>query len=155
MSIRPATHQDDGFMLGLAERFTEFPLPQGRDHATTTDAIRADLARHLRERPGHSHFFIIEVDGERAGFLHLQRVDDFFGAGMLCHISDLALAPGYEGRGLARRLLEHAEAFARAHGCCRLTLSVIPGNARARGLYERFGFGEDLIRMGKPLNGST
>lgn len=153
--IREATREDDAFMLGLAERFTQFPLPRGRDRVTTTAGIRADLARHLRERPGTSHFLVVEHEGERAGFMHLQRVEDFFGGGVLCHVSDLAIAPGFEGRGLATRLLAHAETFAREHGCFRLTLSVFPGNARARALYERLGFGEDLVRMGKPLNGCT
>lgn len=149
--IRPATADDDAFILALAGRFTDFPLPRGRDRATTDAGIRADLARHLHERPDASHFFVIEDPAGRAGFVHLQLVDDFFGAGLLCHVSDLAIAPGHEGRGLARRLLEHAEAFARDRGCVRLTLAVFEGNLRARTLYERFGFGTDLLRMGKPL----
>jgi ribosomal protein S18 acetylase RimI-like enzyme len=149
--IRPATAGDDPFILGLVERFTDFELPPGRDRATTTAGIRADLERHLRELPASSHFFIAETDGAPAGFIHLQLVDDFFGAGLLCHVSDLAIAPGQEGRGLAGRLLAFAESFARRHGCVRLTLSVFEGNARARALYERHGFGVDLLRMGKPL----
>ena len=148
---RPARAEDDGFMLGLVGRFTDIPLPPGRDKATTEAGIRADLARHLRERPASSHFFVIEDEGVRAGFIHLQLVDDFFGAGLLCHISDLAIASGHEGRGLAGELLEFAEAFALEQGCVRLTLAVFEGNARARALYERHGFGTDLLRMGKPL----
>lgn len=149
--IRPAAPRDDAFVLGLAGRFTDFPLPPGRDRATTDAGIRADLEKHLRERPDTSHFFLVEHDGERAGFLHLQLMDDFFGAGLLGHISDLAIAPDFEGRGLAGDLLRHAEAFARDCGCVRLTLAVFEGNTRARALYERFGFGTDLRRMGKPL----
>jgi ribosomal protein S18 acetylase RimI-like enzyme len=142
---------DDAFILGFVERFTDFPLPVGRDRSTLDNGIRVDLALHLHERPPSSHFFVIEDEGQRAGFVHLQLVDDFFGGGLLCHISDLAVSPGCEGRGLAGRLLEHCDSFGREHGCIRLTLSVFPGNSRARALYERYGFGVDMLRMGKAL----
>jgi ribosomal protein S18 acetylase RimI-like enzyme len=151
-AIRPARDEDDDvFILGLAGRFTAFELPAGRDRDGVTRAIEDDLRTHLRDRPATSSFFIIESDGQRAGFVHLQRTDDFFGDGPHCHISDLAIAPGLEGRGLAGTLLAHAESVARTQGCTRLTLSVFPGNTRARALYERHGFGLDLLRMGKPL----
>ena len=94
---------------------------------------------------------MIEEGGDRAGFVHLQEVDDFFGGGLFCHISDLAISPGHEGRGLARRLLMHSEAFAREHGCVRLTLGVLPGNERARALYASYGFQTDMLRLGMPL----
>lgn len=151
MTIRAATGADDDFILGFVERFSAFVLPPGRDRATVNAGIRRDLERHLRERPSTSHFFVIEDGGERAGFLHLQEVDDFFGAGALCHISDLAVASEHEGKGLARRLLAHSEAFARERGCVRLTLGVFPGNERARALYQRYGFVPDMLRLGKPL----
>jgi ribosomal protein S18 acetylase RimI-like enzyme len=149
--IRPAGADDDAFILGFVERFTDFPLPAGRDRDTLSNGIHEDLAQKLRERPASSHFFVIEDHRQRAGFVHLQLVDDFFGGGLLCHISDLAVSPGYEGRGLAGRLLEHSESFGRQHACIRLTLGVFPGNSRARALYERYGFGVDMLRMGKAL----
>lgn len=130
--IRLATADDDNFILGLVERFTDFPLPAGRDRTTTNAGIRADLQKHLRERPPSSRFFVIDDASGRAGFIHLQLVDDFFGAGLLCHVSDLAIAPGHEGRGLAGQLLGFAESFAREHGCVRVTLAVFEGNRRAR-----------------------
>lgn len=151
--IRAARDGDEAFILALVERFTAFDLPSGRDREGVTQAIADDLLIHLRTRPATSSFFIIEVESQQAGFLHLQRTDDFFGDGPHCHISDLAIAPDFEGRGLAGALLAHAETQARAQGCTRLTLSVFPGNARARALYERHGFGLDLLRMGKPVAG--
>lgn len=151
MTIRAATSADEAFILGFVERFSAFALPPGRDRDTVDTGIRRDLQRHLRERPITSHFFVIQDNGERAGFVHLQEVDDFFGAGLLCHISDLAVAPGHEGRGLAGRLLAHSESFAREHGCVRLTLAVFPGNERARALYARHGFETDMLRLGRPL----
>ncbi|WP_369333663.1 GNAT family N-acetyltransferase [Corallococcus sicarius] len=43
------------------------------------------------------------------------------------------------------------EAWAREQGYDRLTLTVFAGNARARAFYERLGFGEETLRLVKPL----
>ncbi|GAB3343505.1 GNAT family N-acetyltransferase [Marilutibacter aestuarii] len=150
-AIRPATSADDAFILGFVDRFSEFPLPPGRSRETVGAGVRGDLSRHLATRPAHSHFFVIEVDGAAAGFVHLLMDTDFFDGGATCHVSDLAIATDFEGRGLARALLAHADAFARASDCSRLTLSVFPGNERAQRLYLSQGFDVDLLRMGKPL----
>ncbi|MBB1062115.1 GNAT family N-acetyltransferase [Marilutibacter spongiae] len=152
-AIRPATRADDAFILGFVERFSEFPLPGGRSRESVGAGVRRDLSRHLATRPAHSHFFVVEVDGIAAGFAHLVVDTDFFDGSATCHVSDLAIATAFEGRGLARTLLAHAEAFARARGCSRLTLSVFPGNERALRLYQSQGFDVDLLKMGKPLDG--
>lgn len=152
--VRPAEAADHDFVLGLAPRFVEFPLPAWRPRDDCLDGIRKDLARHLRERPAGSHIFVAEDrgDGRRVGFVHLVKADDFFDGRPNCHISDLAAAPGEEGRGVGRALLEWAEAWAREQGCRRVTLSVFPGNERARRLYEATGYGVELLRMAKPLD---
>lgn len=153
-AIRPATADDRDFILSLVPRFVAFQLPQGRRKRETLTAIRADIERALREAPPGDHFFIADgADGARTGFLHLQVQRDFFSGLRACHVSDLAVAPGQDGRGIGRALLAYAQAWARKHRCKLLTLSVFPGNARARALYERNGFTADLLRMAKPLDG--
>lgn len=152
VTIRAATAADDGFILGLVDRFSDFPLPQGRSRAMVDAGVRRDIEHHLRERPADSFMFVLEEDGVRAGFLHLQLVRDFFSGGGNCHVSDVAVARGHEGRGHARALLAFAEDLARAHGCERMTLGVFPGNTRARALYEAGGYVTDLLRMAKPLD---
>jgi len=62
-----------------------------------------------------------------------------------------AVAAAHEGQGVGRALLAHAERWAREHGCALLTLAVLPGNTRARALYEAAGFDTDLLRLAKPL----
>ena len=96
--------------------------------------------------------FLAEIAHEPAGFLHLLQTVDFFTGAANCHISDLAVAPGMDGRGIGARLLDHAESWAKRHGCRFMTLGVSPGNERARALYERQGYGIELLRMAKPLN---
>lgn len=148
--IRLAEAEDDAFILGLAERFTGFDLPAWRKRGETTAGIRRDIERHLREQPPNSYLFVAEDDGgERVGFLHLQKVVDFFTGQPNCHISDLAVAPSREGQGIGRALLAYADEWAREHHCKLVTLAAFPGNERARGLYEKHGFGVDLLRLAK------
>lgn len=143
---------DDEFILGLAPRFVDFPLPAWRKRHECIEGIRKDLSRHLEEQPANSFVFVAEdADGERVGFLHLQKTQDFFTGRTNCHVSDLAVAQEHERRGVGRALLDHAETWAREHRCTLLTLGVFPGNERARALYEATGFGPDLVRLAKPV----
>lgn len=150
--IRPATPNDTDFILSLVPRFVAFELPKGRRKRETVAAIRTDIESVLRHAPPANHFFVSEdPDGQRTGFLHLQLQRDFFSGVRACHVSDLAVMPEHESRGIGRALLAHAETWARQHRCKLLTLAVFPGNTRARALYERNGFAADLLRMAKPV----
>lgn len=150
--IRPATREDACFMLSLVPRFVAFELPKARRKREVVATLRADLRRAMRETPASDHFFIAcDANRKSVAFLRLQLQRDFFSSGRACHVSDIAVAPGQDGRGIGRALLAHAESWARAHRCKLLTLSVFPANARARGLYERVGFTTDLVRMAKLL----
>ncbi|HET7611008.1 MAG TPA: GNAT family N-acetyltransferase [Rhodanobacteraceae bacterium] len=150
--IRPATSEDKDFILSLVPRFVTFDLPRGRRKRDVMAALRADLEHALREKPAQDHFFIaVGTDGSPVGFLHLQIQRDFFSSERTCHVSDVAVAAGHEGRGIGRALLEHAQQWAKQHRCKLLTLSVFPGNERACALYEAAGFAPDLLRMLKPV----
>lgn len=151
--IRLARADDDAFILALAARFVECELPPWRRRGACASGLRADIERHLREQPPGSHVFVAEdEDGERAGFVHLLTVPDAFTDACNCHVADLAVVAERERRGIAGALLRFAEDWARRHHCRHLTLAVFPRNDRARALYERHGFGIDLLRMAKPLD---
>lgn len=152
--IRLAEADDDDFILGLVPRFVDFTLPPWRRRNECIEGIRRDLDHHLSDQPANSFMFMAEDadTGRRAGFMHLQKVQDFFNGRTNCHISDLAVDHGFESRGAARALLAHAEEWAREHGCHLVSLAVFPGNERARKLYEASGYGVDLVRMGKPIS---
>lgn len=151
--IRLADVDDDEFILSLIPRFVDFELPAWRRRNECIEGIRKDLRRHLQDQPANSFIFVIEDanDGRQVGFMHLQKNQDFFNGRTNCHVSDLAVATGFEGRGFARALLAHAEQWAREHHCHLLTLAVFPGNQRALALYESAGYATDLKRLAKPL----
>ena len=150
--IRTADAGDDNFILSLLPRFAEFELPKWRRKSDIVAGIRRDRERALADPPAGEAVLVAEdAEGVRVGFLRLQRVKDFFNGKPNCHISDLAVAPGRDGRGVGRALLAYAEQWAKSQRCALLTLSVFPGNARARALYERAGFATELLRLAKPL----
>ena len=143
---------DDDFILALVPRFVDFTLPPWRRRHECIEGIRKDLLRHLEDQPANSYLFVAEdADGERVGFIHLQRTADFFTGRSNCHISDLAVLPQHEGNGVGQALLVHAEDWAREHHCQLVTLAVFPGNERARALYEHSGYALDLLRLAKSV----
>ena len=148
ISVRAATPADAEFIRRLVPRLVAIPLPAGRRRRDVLDAIRADIERALRDpTPGERCFVATSPRGARRGFLRLQLQRDFFSGHRTCHVSDIVVPQRHEGHGAGSAMLEFAHAWARDHGCQLLTLSVFPGNARARALYERDGFVPDLVRM--------
>ncbi|WP_369182572.1 GNAT family N-acetyltransferase [Streptomyces sp. Y1] len=55
-------------------------------------------------------------------------------------LRSLWVGPRARGRGVADRLIEEVERWARADGGTELRLAVLPGNAPAIALYRRHGF---------------
>ncbi|HEX7130263.1 MAG TPA: GNAT family N-acetyltransferase [Rhodanobacteraceae bacterium] len=156
LRIRAADAGDDAFVLSLVERFVGFDLPAWRKRNDCANGIRRDLKRTLENLPAGEALFVAEDEnGERVGFLRLQKTRDFFSGKPNCHISDLAVAHGHDGQGIGRALLGHAQAWAKQNRCVLITLAVFPGNERARALYERAGFGSDLLRMAKSVQGGS
>lgn len=143
---------DDDFILALAPRLVDFPLPAWRRRHECLGGIRNDLARNLDTQPANHFLFVAEDEsGERVGLLELQKTQDFFTGHTNCHISNLVVTPSHERRGIGRALVAYAETWAREHRCALVTLAVFPGNERAQSLYAASGYGVDLLRMAKPV----
>ena len=83
-------------------------------------------------------FYIYPVDGMVAGFYQASRR-----AGRAAHVGvlgTLALAPDYQGRGIARAMLGEALRMLQADGARRVELTVESDNPKAIAFYERLGF---------------
>lgn len=79
-------------------------------------------------------YLVARVRGKVVGFLGLMRaVDD-------AHVTNVGVAPAWQRRGIATRLLAAGARAALARGCENLTLEVRVSNTAAQGLYRRFGF---------------
>jgi ribosomal-protein-alanine N-acetyltransferase len=64
------------------------------------------------------------------------------------HILNLCVCPRWQGRGLARRLLDHLMDLARNYGAATIFLEVRPSNVPALRLYRAAGFNELGTRPG-------
>jgi GNAT superfamily N-acetyltransferase len=70
------------------------------------------------------------------------------------HLRGMAVRPDWQGRGIAKRLLDHAEIQLRAQHCRRVTLDTTAPLLRAISFYERNGYaatGRETDFFGMPL----
>lgn len=153
MTIRIRQYQpsDREFILSLVGRFSGFELPEWRRAEDVDRTNHASLADALEEPDPGSAIFLAEEEKVPAGFIHLRTQTDYFNGEAHGYISEVAVAPDFEGRGAGHLLLETAEDWARSKGYSLLTLYVFAGNTHARHVYERFGFQEEVIKYGKIL----
>ena len=79
-------------------------------------------------------FFIAELNGEFAGYVGIDTVLDEG------YITNIAVLPQFQKKGVAKALLFHTEKFAKNNGLAFISLEVRPSNAPALSLYESFGF---------------
>jgi GNAT superfamily N-acetyltransferase len=113
------------------------PLPQD-----VLDQLIPGLARHPT-----TVILLAYVDGRPAGIATCFVGFSTFYARPLINIHDLAILPEFRGQGVGRQLLEGVAGKARALGCCKVTLEVHEGNARAKQMYEAAGFAEGTARQ--------
>jgi ribosomal protein S18 acetylase RimI-like enzyme len=116
--------------------------------ATDTQVLSDRL---INQPPGTAVFIVEDADGVALGFIHLQAGTDYYNREGHGHIADIIVAPAGEGRGVGRVLIEKGEEWARAQGYHWLTLSVFAQNHRAREVYQRLGYGEDIVKYVKEL----
>jgi len=104
-----------------------------------TEEVKARLPGLLAQQ---AHYIgLLAFEGDRpVGLINAFLGVSTFKAKPLLNIHDIAVEPDRRGAGIGRRLLAAAEALAREHACCKLTLEVLEGNHTAVGLYRAVGF---------------
>ncbi|HEX7070422.1 MAG TPA: GNAT family N-acetyltransferase, partial [Rhodothermales bacterium] len=112
------------------------------------DDVRARLINGLRAHPTTRVFLAYDGD-EAVGVAVCFMGYSTFAAKPLINIHDLAVLPEYRGRGIGRSLLNAVEEYARAEGCCKVTLEVFESNHRARKTYAAAGFGAPVYGDGE------
>jgi ribosomal protein S18 acetylase RimI-like enzyme len=123
-------------IVDLLDAYASDPIGGGRPLAPE---VQARLVSGLREHP--TTLVLLAFDGERPiGIAVCFLGFSTFQARPLLNVHDLAVLPGWRGRGVGQALLAAVEERARARGCGKLTLEVQDENTRARRVYDRFGF---------------
>ena len=132
------------------ERNLEPSLPPGEEMA---EAYRRVILQRCAKHAGR--IFVVEVDRVVVGFVAvLGRVEPEAPDEEqvpYAYVSDLVVLPTCRGKGLGRKLLERAEAFACSSGVRVFQIGVLSRNESAARLYRDFGFGDFRIQMVKRL----
>ena len=140
-TLRAATPQDAGALLGLIRELAEF-----EQLAHLVVATPQSLTQHLFGPKPAAEAVVAEIPagaaeagGTIVAFaLFFTNFSTFLGRPGL-YLEDLYVQPAHRGRGIGRKLLEHLGALAVARGCGRFEWSVLDWNVDAIGFYERMG----------------
>jgi GNAT superfamily N-acetyltransferase len=122
-------------ILAVTDAYASDPMGKGNP---LPDDVKMSLIQKMKEFPG-TLCFIAFFDGEPAGIANCFFGFSTFNASKTINIHDLAVMPGYRGRGIGQALLASVEKKAAEEKCCKITLEVRQDN-RAKKLYERSGF---------------
>ena len=134
VDYRNTTHRSA--LVMLLDAYAQDPMGGGEG---LTQDVKARLCDDLAARPTAASF-IAWLDGAPVGLINCIEGYSTFKAQPLMNIHDIAVLPAHRGAGVGQALLAAAEQHAHARGCCKLTLEVLTGNARALSSYLRFGF---------------
>src|SRR5215471_14347507 len=119
--------------------------------AVMADAYCERIHARCRETAGKT--YVAEEDSIVVGFATVLAREPFTELddppGHYALIADLVVLEPYRGRGIARGLLERAEAYARQAGATELRIGVLSGNRTARRLYLDVGFQPHLELLTK------
>lgn len=150
--IRSATPTDAAALHALFPRLAAFDVPASRN---PEDLWRGDEKLLRAWLAGDAPQCFVQVaelsSGTLAGFTLVSLRPELLSGAPSAHLEAIAVSKEAEGRGVARALIDAAEREALARGARSMTLHVFAANARARALYARTGYTEELIRCTKPL----
>ena len=141
MTIRTAT-PDDARALERLWREFELEVPP----ASHVDHDPEQEIDEIREIVDSGLAFLAEEDGAPVGFALARRTGTRLG-----RLTDLYVVPDARRGGVAAALVHAAVEALAAQGVEHLDLEVTAGNAGARAVYHRWGFGEDVVVLVAPV----
>ena len=145
--IRPAGLKDCEAIARLLPELAAFEIPQRRN---SSDLWEGDLATLHRWRDGMEPKVMVHVaeaeSGAIEGFTIVRLREELMSHEPSSHLEAIVVAENARGTGLGKRLLINAEERAKSAGALTITLHVFGNNERARAVYRKMGYDEELIR---------
>jgi ribosomal protein S18 acetylase RimI-like enzyme len=130
MELRQATPADAAAIRELTRQAYAKWVPLiGREPKPMTADYERAVANH--------RFDLLHVDGALAALVETIREADHL------LVENVAVSPSFQGRGLGRKLMAHAETLARAHGFGTIRLYTNQRFAENIALYRRLGYQVD------------
>jgi ribosomal protein S18 acetylase RimI-like enzyme len=142
LSIRPATSDDEPYLLSMMRELVEQEPNPGVFHET----LVGKAFRLLLDHPERGRIWVLAVGSKLIGYIVLTLGFSFEFHGTDAFIDELYVAPEFRRRGFGIRAVEHLEIEASRLGVNALHLEVDEGNDAAFELYRRTGF-EDHNRF--------
>ena len=139
ISISRAGPADLDALAALFDAYRQF-YGQASDVALARQWLRERL------RFGESTVLVARRDGAMVGFVQLYPMFSSVRTAKTWILNDLYVDAGARRRGVARRLLDAAAAFAREDGAAGISLETTQDNAAARALYRAAGWREDATQ---------
>ena len=155
IETRAAVSADSTAIAALLPRLASFdPLPPGRNR---DDLWRPDLEGLEAWADGRSPSTTVRVataDDLVVGAGIVTYGPEPFTGDHNAHLLAIVVAESVDGHGVGQRLMAELDTDARSRGATTMSLNVFVANDRARRLYARLGFHEELIRAVRPLTES-
>lgn len=138
LHIREYAEQDIPALLAL---YASAGLNRSAADSFTAEEAKAHLAL-FRQYPNYRLFVASsEVKEELVGSYALLIMDNLAKRGLRSAIvEDVCVAPGEQGKGIGRALMQHAMDEAKGAGCYKLTLSSNLRRTEAHAFYDAVGF---------------
>lgn len=150
--IRKMTESDKNFIVGLSSRFNEFSFMNWRDQNKMQEAQKRMAEEAVNLGGEDDEIFVVEDENaELVGFIHLAKNEDYFTGEPQGYVSTLAVAKNAEGKGVAKKLMLHAEEWAKSKGYKQLVLNVFSRNERALNFYSHLNYEKEIVKMVKEL----
>lgn len=138
ISYRDALPTDLPFIVGLSSANSVGPSPDdgqdhmGPDYLAALAAIDAD--------PNH-RLIVAEIDGQKVATCHLTFTPSVVRRGFWrLLVESVYVAPGLQGQGIGRQMMEWVHSEAKARGCSLVQLTSNKARADAHRFYRRLGY---------------
>lgn len=129
-------------------------VPEEEKSRTRKDIWQAffkRIARTLMEGKERKVFVACSDREDFLGYVVTGRMAEGSSAIPVGMIFDIYVLEPYRRKGIGTLLIRRAEKYCRENGMWRIKLEVAANNPNAKALYEKMGFSDERILMGKTL----
>ena len=149
--IREYRPDDRDAIMSLAPRLTD-GVAAWRDSGAVLAAVQEWVASSADTAASADHAVYVALDDadKVVGLVTVGKRTHFAGQ-TDAYVGELITAAGMERRGIARALMQAAEAWGRAQGLDYLTLETGAANQPARAFYAAIGYQDEDVRLTKRI----
>jgi len=148
--IRFATPQDGEKMYAMLPRLAAFQLPENRFPKDTYTGDGKMLKRWINGKEQDCFVYVaIDKSNNILGWSYVRMQPEFMSYTPGCHLEVIVVDTEVSGHGIGQSLLEISQTEAKKRGAKSMTLHVWKNNKRARAIYEKNGFNDELSRYVK------